>query len=74
MADHYMTTAPPATADAQQAADALRSLLRDLGADDHLVKRIARWPDMGQRGYVYVPPLPVDVIERLVEFHRGVQR
>lgn len=66
-----MASPPP---DAQQAAADLRSLLRDLGADDHLVKRITRWPDLGQRGYVYVPPLPVDLIERLVAMHQGAQR
>ena len=62
------TTSSPS---GQQAALDLRSLLRDLGADDHLVKRISRWPDLGQRGHVYVPPLPADVIERLVDGYRG---
>jgi hypothetical protein len=65
-----MASPPP---DAQQAADDLRSLLRDLGADDHIIKRITRWPDMGQRGYVYVPPLPADLIERLVVACRGAR-
>lgn len=64
-------TTPPETPTGRQAADDLRSLLRDLGADDQLVKRVHRWADLGQRGHVYVPPLPADVVQRLVDGYRG---
>lgn len=59
--------------DGQQAAIALRSLLRELGADEARVARIARWADLGERGYVYVPPLQAEVVERLVARCRGAE-
>jgi hypothetical protein len=65
-----MASPPP---DGQQAALDLRALLRDLGADDHLINRVSRWPDLGQRGHVYVPPLPADVVERMVVACRGAR-
>jgi hypothetical protein len=59
--------------DWQQAEDDLRALLRDLGADDQLITRVHRWADLGQRGYVYVPPLPADIVVRLVTACRGAR-
>jgi hypothetical protein len=57
------TTGPP---DGNRAAADLRELLRDLGAGEYVLTRITRWADLGTRGYVYVPPLPADVVDRLV--------
>jgi hypothetical protein len=68
------TLSPAKTADtahSQQAADELRRVLRDLGADDNLVSRVMAWADLGGNGYVYVPPLPADVVAHLVRLLPG---
>ncbi|NJP42258.1 hypothetical protein [Actinacidiphila epipremni] len=54
-----------AAVDGHQAAGELRRLLTDLGADPELVQRVSGWADLGEHGYVYVPPLPVEVVEHL---------
>jgi hypothetical protein len=58
-------TTPP-DAEPEPAYAALRRLLAGLGADDDLVSRVAPWADLGGRGYVYVPPLPAELVEYLV--------
>lgn len=68
MADHETAAVIPAgTAAGRRAAEDLRRLLADLGAPDELLTRIVPWADLGDRGYVYVPPLPADVVQRLVQ-------
>lgn len=63
-----METLPPAenTAGRQAAAD-LQRLLRDLGMPEDRLRRVARWANLDEtEEYVYVPPLPLAVAERLV--------
>jgi hypothetical protein len=63
------TLASPATPDTAfgwQTVEDVRRLLRALGADDDLLRRIVLRTDLGDRQYVSIPPLPVALIERLV--------
>lgn len=48
-----------------------KRLLAALGADDDLLRRVLLRTDDGGRQYVSVPPLPVDLIERLALRHPG---
>lgn len=62
------TLAAPKTADTTDGwatVDALRGVLRDLGADDDLLRRVVLRMDLGARQYVAVPPLPADLAARL---------
>ncbi|MDD1057930.1 hypothetical protein NMG29_06745 [Streptomyces cocklensis] len=59
------------TARCRETADDLRRVLRDLGADDDLVSRVVAWADLGGHGYVYVPPLPADIVSHLVRLLPG---
>jgi hypothetical protein len=63
------TLSVPQTPDATrgwQAVEDARRLLRALGADDDLLRRIVLRTDLGERQYVSIPPLPVALVERLV--------
>ncbi|WP_031516749.1 hypothetical protein [Streptomyces sp. NRRL F-5123] len=55
------------TAGRQAAAD-LQDLLAALDTDPDLLRRITRWTNWSEsEEYVYVPPLPVAVVRRLVQ-------
>lgn len=43
----------------------LRRVLAGLGADEALCRRVLLRTDMGDRQYVHVPPLPVDLVAHL---------
>lgn len=55
----------------RQAANELRSLLRAAGADAELIRRVNSWENLHGGPHVYVPPLPAEVVERLVAPHRA---
>jgi hypothetical protein len=51
----------------RQAAADPQALLRRLGMDDRGLHRITTWANYGEDGCVYVPPLPAEVVRRLVD-------
>lgn len=55
--------APPAwdLTDAQAACLQVRDALRSLGAQPDLVRGVVPRSDLGDRGYVHVPSLPVEL-------------
>jgi hypothetical protein len=62
------TLAAPETADTVRGWETvgeLRRVLRDLGADDDLLRRVLLRTDLGGRQYVSVPPLPTDIVAHL---------
>lgn len=68
-----MTTlpSPPSStglnlSNAQRTALELRHLLLDLGAPDELLRRVVPRADLVGGEYVYIPPLPVAVAQRLI--------
>lgn len=61
----------PDTARGWQTVDDLRRLLGALGADADFLHRIVLRMDEGDRQYVSVPPLPVDVAAALVRLRPG---
>lgn len=61
----------PDTAFGWQTVEELRALLRALGADPDLLRRIVLRTDVGDRQYVSVPPLPTDLVERLAQLRPG---
>lgn len=52
---------------AQTAASRLRVHLERLGAAPDLARRVVPRADIEGRQYVYLPALPLDVIERLLD-------
>ncbi len=50
----------------RRAVTDLRRTLSGLGADEQLLRRVLLRTDMGDRQYVHVPPLPVDLVAHLV--------
>lgn len=64
-----LTTLPPAettaTAVGQRAVADLQRLLHDLGAGPELLRGVCLRADLGGREYVYVPSLPVGIVEYL---------
>lgn len=61
-----VTAQPEANAGHQAAAD-VRGLLRALGADADIVRRVYAWETLRGEPHVYVPPLPAALIGRLVQ-------
>lgn len=59
---------PPAgeLTEAQQAATDLRRLLRAMGTDDDVLRRVIPLDDLAGRAYVCLPPLPLQLVQRLV--------
>jgi hypothetical protein len=59
------------TARGRATVEAVRQLLARLGADNGVLHRVALWVDTEDRQSVYVPPLPIDVAERLAQLQPG---
>ncbi|WP_435173323.1 hypothetical protein [Actinacidiphila sp. bgisy145] len=60
---------PPAEwelTEAQHAALQLRTLLRALGAPEDRVQRVTPMGSLAGDDYVYMPPLPMEVVQHLV--------
>lgn len=50
----------------QTACVALRRLLRDLGAPEDRIRRIVPQSDETGQTYVYMPPMPTEIVQHLV--------
>ncbi|MFJ2960497.1 hypothetical protein [Streptomyces sp. NPDC087270] len=50
----------------RHASLALRRLLRELGADEALLRRVVPRSDERGADYVHIPPLPLDVAQHLI--------
>jgi hypothetical protein len=61
----------PETALGWQTVEELRAVLRALGADGDLLRRIVLRTDVGDRQYAALPPLPTDLVERLAQLRPG---
>ncbi len=51
---------------AQATAAQVRGLLERLGADHSLIVRVMPRADIEGRPYICVPPLPLDIVQRLL--------
>jgi hypothetical protein len=52
--------------DVQHVAMDLRRLLRDLGTDEQVLRRVMPLTDLDGAEFVHTPPLPVEVVQHLV--------